>query len=39
MSKVAPHVKTNAEVVKRFLDDVKIKLEGNEISVEGIGRS
>ena len=37
--KVAPHVKTNAEVVKRFLDDVKIKLEGNEISVEGIGRS
>src|SRR3972149_4902065 len=35
--KLLSFLKTNAEVVKRFLDDVKIKLEGNEISVEGIG--
>lgn len=32
--KITGHIRTNAEVVKRFLDDVKIEIEGNEILVE-----
>lgn len=31
---ITGHIKTNAEVVKKFLDDVKIEIEGNEILVE-----
>jgi RNA 3'-terminal phosphate cyclase (ATP) len=37
--KVTMHFKTNAEVVKRFLDGVNIQFEGNEISIVGIERS
>lgn len=35
--KVTRHITTNAEVIKSFLEDAKIQIEGNEISVEGIG--
>ena len=34
-AKITEHIKTNAEVVKRFLDEVKIEIEGNEVLVEG----
>lgn len=36
---VTGHVKTNAEIVGRFLDDVGIRFEGNGISIEGIGKT
>ncbi|MCI0453566.1 MAG: RNA 3'-phosphate cyclase [Candidatus Dadabacteria bacterium] len=36
--KITSHLKTNAEVVKRFLHDVKIQFERNEVTIEGIGR-
>ncbi len=36
--KITSHLKTNSEVVKRFLNDVKIQFEGNEVRIEGIRR-
>ncbi|HEY7535686.1 MAG TPA: RNA 3'-terminal phosphate cyclase [Thermodesulfobacteriota bacterium] len=37
--RVTSHLKTNAEVVKRFLNDVNIQFEANEVTIGGIRRS
>jgi RNA 3'-terminal phosphate cyclase (ATP) len=36
--RVTDHIKTNAHVVKSFLDDVNIQIKGNEVLIEGTRR-
>jgi len=33
--KATEHIKTNAAVVSRFLENVKIQIEGDEVVIEG----
>ena len=38
VTRVTSHLKTNAEVVGRFLNDVKIQFEDNGVTIEGMGK-
>jgi len=37
--RITEHIKTNTEIIKKFLNEARIHSEGNEILVEGIGGS
>jgi len=37
--RITEHIKTNTEIIKKFLNEARIHFEGNEIFVEGIGGS
>ena len=39
VSRITEHIKTNTEIIKKFLNEARIHFEGNEILVEGIGGS